>query len=98
MRSWFSLVALVGFVVGLVLFIWTERDYAAPRWSDWGCLIAFGLASIAAITSLARRERWRAGSSFLLGTILALVFASQFIAVSTIRSLAQSFSTTAQAK
>jgi len=97
MRSWFSLVALIGFVVGMLLFIWAEWYCVTKpgRVADWGFVIVFGLASIAAIASLTRRERWRAGSSFLLGAMLALMFAWPFIAVSTIRSLFQSFSQSA---
>jgi hypothetical protein len=94
MPSWFCLAALVGFIVGLPLFIWTEWSYAtAPGWlAEWGCIVSFGLASIAAIASLVRRERWRAGSSFLLGAMLALTLASPFVTISTFRSIAQSFS------
>ncbi len=91
MRSWFSLVALIGFVVGLFLFIWVEWYATTPRWED--CEVVFGLASIAAVASLVRRERWRAGSSFLLGAMLALIFASPFVFLSTIRSVARSLST-----
>jgi len=94
MRSWFGLIALTGFVVGTSLFIWTWQDEAAMgTWvGSYGCPVVFGVASVAGVASLLRRERWRAGSSFLIGIMLALLFASWFITASTIRAVFEGFS------
>ena len=81
MRSWFSLIALIGFAVGALLLIWAGWYYTAPAWvADWGWAITFALASVAGTVALFRREHWRAGSSFLIGIMLGIVLAEAFMA------------------
>jgi len=76
MRSWFGFAALIGFVAGLCLCVCTWNDIGTlPTWVVfYGYQIVFCLASVAGVVSLLRRERWRVGSSFLLGLTLASWF------------------------
>ena len=76
MRSWFGLIALVSFVAGMSLCFWTWHDKGTlPTWVVfYGYQVMFGMASVAGIASLFRRERWSAGSSFVLGLALASWF------------------------